>query len=281
VTTLVTALVLASALIHASWNALVKGKTGDPIAASTGLCLTWAILGAPATLLVPAPPTGALPYLAASVVVHVIYFALLNAAYREADLSFVYTVARGVPPILVAVGALLFVGERPSPAGLAGVVLIALGVLLLGWPSKATTGRSARALGLALATAACTATYTVIDGLGARQTGDAASYLVWLTAVQGAAFAGIALALRGRPLAREVRARWKVGLATGVLSALGYGIALFAMTRAPIALVAAVRETAVLFAALIGAVLLREPFGRRRMVAALIVAAGAVAVRAG
>lgn len=276
-TTLVAALVLASALVHASWNAMVKGRSGDPLAASTGLSIAWAVIGAPLLFVVSPPAEGALPMLAASIAVHVVYFTLLNAAYREGDLSFVYTIARGVPPLLVAGGAFVVARERPSAIGLAGVVLIASGVLVLGWSSS----QRRRVIVLALATAACIATYTLLDGLGARAAADPIGYLVWLTTIQGALFAIGALAIKGKPLAREVRARWKLGLLTGVLSAGGYAVALWAMTEAPIALVAALRETAVLFGAVIGAVLLREPFGRRRIAAAILVALGAIAVRLG
>ena len=280
VTTQLAALVLASALLHASWNAMIKGKTGDPLAASTGLAIAWALLGAPAVFFVPAPSQEAWPFLVTSVIVHVVYFGLLVAAYREGDLSFVYTIVRGIPPALVALFAFIAAGESPSLLGLAGIALIASGVLALGGGSP-FGARSRRATWLALATALTVATYTVLDGLGARASGEPIGYLLWLTTTQGALFAGIALAVHGRTLIAEVRERWMLGLMTGVLSAAGYGIVIWAMTEAPIALVAALRETSVLFAAVLGALLLREPFGRRRIAAALLVAAGAALVRFG
>lgn len=280
VTTQLAALVLASALLHASWNAMIKGKTGDPLAASTGLAIAWALLGAPAVFFVPAPSSEAWPFLMTSVIVHVVYFGLLVAAYREGDLSFVYTIVRGIPPALVALFAFVAAEEIPSLLGLAGVALIASGVLALGGGSPLAV-RSRRATWLALATALTVATYTVLDGLGARASGEPFGYLLWLTTAQGALFAGIALAVHGRTLIAEVRERWMLGLLTGVLSAAGYGIVIWAMTEAPIALVAALRETSVLFAAVLGALLLREPFGGRRIAAALLVAAGAALVRFG
>lgn len=277
-TTLVAALVLASALVHASWNAMIKGRRGDPLAASTALSIAWVVIGTPLLFALPPPPEGAWPLLAASIAVHVTYFALLNLAYREGDLSFVYTIARGVPPLLVAAGALVVANETPSPLGAVGVVLVAAGVLVLGWSSSS---HRRRVVVLALATAACIATYTLLDGLGARAARDPIPYMVWLSTIQGALFAAGALAVGGGDLAREVRARWKVGLLTGVLSAAGYTVALWAMTEAPIALVAALRETAVLFGALLGTLFLREPFDRRRIVAAIVVAAGTIAIRLG
>lgn len=257
---------------------MIKGKSGDPLAASTALSIAWAVLGVPLLFLVPPPPPDAWPMLGASIAVHVTYFALLNLAYREGDLSFVYTIVRGVPPLLVAVGAAAVVGETPSALGAAGIALVAAGVLLLGG-SSSTQPR--QVVALALATAVCIASYTLLDGLGARAARDPVAYMIWLSAIQGALFAGGSLAMgRGR-LAREVRARWKLGVLTAALSAGGYTVALWAMTRAPIALVAALRETAVLFAAVLGALVLREPFGRRRIVAAVLVAAGTIAIRLG
>lgn len=275
--TLVLGLVLLGAVAHASWNAMLKGKKGEPLAASTGLCVVWAVVGWPLTLVVPAPDPASWALLAASVGVHLVYFALLVAAYRRGDLSFVYTIARGVPPLLVALAAWVVVGEDPGWLGLAGVGLIAMGVLWLGLGPR--TGE--RPLALALLTAVFIASYTVLDGLGARRSDAPIGYLVWLVALQGTLFAVGALAWKGAPLAEEVWRRRGVGLLTGVLSAGGYAVAVWAMARAPIALVAALRETAVIFAAILGAVVLREPFGRRRLLAAALVAAGVVCVRLG
>lgn len=277
-TTLVLMLVLAAALSHAVWNAMIKGRGGDPLAASTGLSIAWALLGLPLLFLVGPLARAAWPHLALSVAVHLGYFSLLVRAYRENDLSVVYTLARGLPPLLVAGLSMLVPGERPGALGLAGVVAIAAGVLTLGGGAG---GAPRRLVVLAGGIAVCIATYTVLDGLGARAAGSSATYVVWLCTLQGALFALGALAIGGAPLAREVRARWRVGAATGVLSALGYAVALWAMSRAPIALVAAVREISVVFAAMIGSLALGEPFGRRRMIAAAIVAAGVIAVRAG
>lgn len=276
-------MVLASAALHASWNAAVKGRSGDPLAASAGLAVVWVVFGAPALLLVPIPAPESWAPLAASIAIHVVYFGLLIAAYRGGDLSLVYTIARGVPPVLVAGAAWAFVGERPTPLGLVGVVAIAAGVFALhrrpaGEKRDAARARRRVTL-LALATAVCIAAYTVIDGVGARASGEVISYWLWLIAGEGLLFALGALAIGGRTVAREAALRWRTALATGIMSAAGYGVALWAMTYAPIALVAALRETAVLFAAILGAVMLREPFGPRRIAAAALVAAGAICIR--
>lgn len=284
-TTLVAALVLASAVMHASWNALLKGREGDPLAASAGLSLVWALVGLPLLFVVAPVPEAAWPHLGLSVVAHLVYFALLVTAYRGADLSTVYPIARGLPPLFVVVGAWALVGETPTLLGALGVLCIGGGVVSVGLATRRRDDdddrRVTRSIGLAVATAVFIAGYTLIDGVGVRVAGGVVSYLVWLTAIQGTLFALGALAIGGRPLAREVWQRRGTALLTGVLSAGGYAVALWAMVRAPIALVAALRETAVLFAAIIGFFVLREPFGRRRIVAAAVVAAGAVLVRLG
>jgi drug/metabolite transporter (DMT)-like permease len=263
--------VLAAALMHASWNALVKGRGGqDPLVATTGLTLAWLAIGAPLAFVVGLPTVESLPYLAGSLAVHLIYFSLLVASYRAGgDLSFVYTIARGTPPVLVTAGSVALLGESPGGLAIVGVVLIAGGVFTLG-----AVGRT-RLLGLALATALCTAIYTLLDAVGSRATG-AATYSVWLVLGQGALFAGQAL-VRQPGILRQIRPG--LALLSGLFSAGGYAVALWAMSRAPVAPVAALRETSVLFAALIGTFFLGEPFGRRRVVGAALVAAGAVLLR--
>ncbi len=276
-TTLVAALVLASALMHASWNAAVKGRSGDPLVSSTALALAWAILGIPLLFVIAPPELAALPYLIGSVAVHVVYFTLLVVAYREGDLSFVYTIARGLPPLLVGLAALFIANEEPTIVGWAGIALVTSGVCWLGLAKAGAPSR--RVLVLSLSIALCIATYTMLDGLGVRVAANTASYILWLLTVQGALFATGALLFKGRSLAREVWSRRYLGLGLGVLSALGYAVALWAMSQAPIGLVAALRETGVLFAALIGAFALREPFGRHRIPAAILIASGAVCIR--
>lgn len=227
-------------------------------------------------------PEAVWPHLSASVVIHLVYFALLVTAYRGADLSIVYPIARGLPPLFVVVGAWAVLGEVPPLLGALGVVAIAGGVITVGLATKKRDAKAdrrvSRSIALAVATAVFIGGYTLIDGIGVREAGGMVSYLVWLTAIQGALFAIGALAIGGRPLAREVWQRKGIALTTGVLSAGGYAVALWAMERAPLALVAALRETGVLFAAIIGFAFLKEPFGRRRIAAAAVVATGAVLV---
>ncbi len=282
-TTFALALVLLAALTHAGWNAMLKGKRGEPLTSMAGLAIVWALVGAPLLFLVPAPSPASWPHLAASTVIHLVYLALLVAAYERGDLSVVYPIARGLPPVLVAGVAWLVVGEALGPLALGGLLMVTAGVLFLGWDS--ITGRVGTrhrvSVGLAFATACCIGGYTSIDGIGVRVSGATSGYVVWLFVAEGATFAIYALWRGGRPLLREVRARALPSLIAGVLSAGAYAVVLWAMTHAPIALIAAVRETSVIFAALIGTVLLGEPFGRRRVLAAASVAAGIVAIKLG
>lgn len=283
VTTVVALWVLGAAALHAVWNGLVKGRAGDPLAASLGIAMCWTLLGGPLLLVVEPPGIEAAPHIAASVAIHLVYFGLLVSAYRVGDLSFVYTVARGLPPAIVAIVAWIVVDERPSALGLVGVAAIVAGVLALQTraPGEQEGATRRKALAFALATAVCIAAYTVVDGMGGRLATSATSYLLWLMVGQGFFFSIGATLFGGRTVAREALARWRIALVGGVMAAAGYGIAIWAMTQAPLALVAALRETSVVFAALIGTIVLGEPFGPRRVIASVLVAAGAVCVRFG
>ncbi|MCA9616154.1 MAG: EamA family transporter [Sandaracinus sp.] len=277
-TPLAALLVLASALAHATWNAMLKGRRGDPLAASGALCLGWVVAALPMLAVVESPLAASWPHMAASTVLHLVYFYALVAAYRVADLSLVYPIARGLPPLLVALGAVLVLRERLSLVGWGGVALVTAGVLAIGLTRGAGHGRG---LGLALLTACLIGGYTLVDGAGARASGSPLGYASWLFVIQGSLFAASAYAIAKPDVRSEMRARWRSGLLAGTLAAAGYAIALWAMTVAPVAHVAALRETSVVFAAAIGAVFLKEPLGRRRLVAAAAVAAGVVAIQLG
>jgi len=278
-TPLVTGLVLASALLHAGWNALIKGGK-DPLIGSAALAACWATVGLALLPWVPRPDPAAWPYLAGSVAVHVVYSAALSAAYRHGDLSLVYPVARGLPPLLIGVGGALLGHEAVGAATLGGIALISLGVLSLAQTGPAGGWRSP-ALGRALLTACLIAGYTSLDGVGARQSLHPVGYVTWLSTIQGWLFLGCVFAVRRRALLRALPGEMRFGFPAGVLAAGGYALVLWCMTQAPIAAVAALRETAVVFGVGFGVLLLGEPLGRRRIVAALLVAAGAAIVQAG
>jgi drug/metabolite transporter (DMT)-like permease len=273
----VTLAVLGAALAHATWNAIVKSSR-DVLLETTIVIVGAGAAALPFAFFVAPPAPAAWPYLAASLTIHIAYYVALIGAYRAGDLSHGYPIMRGVAPLLVALCAVPWLGEAPRPATWAGVLLICSGVLSLGlagfhWRTSRTS------TGWALANAVIIASYTLVDASGIRLSGSPEGYVVWLFLLDALPFPLIVLALRGRELVAHGRRYWWRGLAGGVLSAVAYGIALWAMTRAPVAAVAALRETSVLFAALIGAYVLREGHVRRRIGGAAAVVAGVIALK--
>ncbi|HEX2013223.1 MAG TPA: EamA family transporter [Roseateles sp.] len=280
--------VLLGALLHAGWNALIK-STPDKALNTALIHGMGTLLAVPLLLLVGLPNPSAWPYVIASTLIHIGYYTALAGAYKHGDLGLTYPLMRGSAPLLVALVSGALLGERLSPLAWAGVVTICAGVLALGF-SNAGDGaagdeqRRRKAIRYALFNAVCIAAYTVVDGLGVRANGAAPSYVAALFLLDGLPYLSIVLWQRRQRLA-EVRAyvgeRWRVA-AGGTAASLGsYGIALWAMMHAPVAMVAALRETSVLFAALIGTLLLRERFGWQRAAGTLVILAGIMALRAG
>jgi drug/metabolite transporter (DMT)-like permease len=273
-TPLVTALVLCAALMHASWNAIVKSDS-DRLASFGVVMMAGSLLGAAIAPFVPLPDVAAWKWVAASVAIHVFYFVFLLRAYAHGDLGHVYPIARGLGPTLVAVFSDLLVGERVSPPEALGVGLVSLGIIGLalgnGW-----RGLGGRGTLFAVLTGLTIAAYTVADGTGVRSSGNALAYIAWLNIAQGPWVFVVALYLRGAALRPYLRMQWRRGSAGGVIAAVGYGIAIWALSLGTMAHVAALRETSVLFAALIGTFLLGERFGARRIVAASVIVAGLV-----
>ncbi|MDH4189752.1 MAG: DMT family transporter [Betaproteobacteria bacterium] len=275
----VTLAVLGGAMLHASWNALVKSsadKQLDTAAISAGAGL----LALGAMVWLPAPAPASYPWLAASAVVHIFYFALLADAYRWGDLSFTYPVMRGGGPVIVALVGSLVLGESLPSAQTLGILLICAGVLAFATVRTHDPVALRRALGFALGNAAVVAAYTIIDAQGARASGEPVSYALWFFFANGVAVPAWFALHRGRAVADYFARHWPRALLGGACTLGSYGIALWAMTQAPIALVAALRETSVIFGALLGALFLGERFTRRRLVATVAVLAGLVALRA-
>ena len=272
----VMAAVLGAALLHAGWNAAIKAEP-DKLLAAAAVTLGAGLLGALALPFLPAPGAASWPYLAASGVLQVVYYLLLAATYRDADISHVYPLMRGTAPVLVA---LLNSGnEALRLPQLAAAALVCAGgaVICLGGGGLLRSSR--RSLGLALLTALVIAAYTLVDGLGVRRSGAPAAYTAWLFLLAGA---GVVLASRRRlhgRLGAYLRARPLLVLGGGLASAGSYGVALWAMTLAPIAVVAALRETSIVFAAAIAAWVLRERVGPARIAGAVLVAGGAAVLR--
>lgn len=270
-------LVLAAALMHAAWNALGKGS-GDKVA-------VFAVIQAVGTLFA----LGVLPFLApmareawsfvlASVAIHNGYFFLLMKAYQNGNLGHVYPLARGSAPLLVAGFTAAFAVEILTVGGMTGIALVSAGIGSLAHTGRLAPG-AAKAAGLAFATALFIAAYTLVDGLGVRASAAPLTYAGWLFLLSGLPFVAITVACRRHSLRRDLGLAWRAGAIAGLLAVLGYAIVLYAMSQGALAYVSALRETSVLFAALIGTLALGEPFGPRRIAAAGIIAIGLVVLQ--
>ena len=270
----IVAIVLIAALAHASWNALVKGDDDRLVTLGAANAVRFALC-VPLVLALPLPAPASWPYLVASAILHIGYYTFLIAAYRFGDLSKVYPLARGLSPLIVAAGAYALAGERLGPVALAGVAVACAGIVSLsarGGALRADDHR--RAVAFAGGTALFIAAYTVTDAMGARASGHAVSYVAWLAILDGLPMLLAAAVLRRAAFARHLAARaWK-SAAGGALQLAAYGLVVWALSLAPMAAVSALRETSVLFAAIIGVKLLGEPLGARRIAAAALVAAG-------
>ena len=265
------AIVLVAAFLHAFWNALIKAS-GDRAASLGMVALAHAVFGAVVVTMVPLPSREAWGFIAASTVIHWLYYYLIFHTYRLGDLSLVYPIARGIAPMLVTLGALATIGEELPPAGWAGVLAISAGVLLLSWRSV-VAGVASPSILLALATGLVIAAYSVVDGMGVRVAGDTLAYVGWLFLLEGVVTLFL-VATRPLDFVGLKRRTWALGLFGGFCSALAYGLAIYAMSLAPIGLVSALRETSVIFAAGIGILWLGERPWRPRAAAAVIVALG-------
>ncbi|HEY0026773.1 MAG TPA: EamA family transporter [Allosphingosinicella sp.] len=269
-------LVLLAALMHAAWNAWVKSEE-DRFGSILRLAAGQSVLAA---LLLPFfefPAGHVWPWIAASAALHTGYKAFLIAAYEKGDLSQVYPLARGTAPMIVAAAGMIFLAEVPPPLRLAAVAAIGTGILLMAGGQGRLSGT---ALLLAMGTAAFTASYTLVDGNGARVSGNASAFILWAIALDGPLMLAYGVAARGAsaPFA-PLRSGWRQGLAAGATSAGAYWIVVWAFTQAPLAMVAALRETSVLFAMVIAAFLLGEKVAPRRWAAAGLIVAGLVLMR--
>ena len=275
----VVAAVLFGALLHAGWNAMVKSSSDKALDTAT-IHLVGSIVALPLLLFTGLPAPSSWPYILASVVIHIGYYIALTGAYKHGDLGLTYPLMRGTAPLLVALSATFTVGETLSPLSWAGVLGVSCGVLALGLSRHAI--ESPRAVGFALANAVVIAVYTVVDALGARASGNPLQYVVALFVLDGWPFALMVLHRRGFAVAWPyARSRAPLALVGATASLGSYGIALWAMTRAPVATVAALRETSVLFAALLGTWLLKEAFTPRRALGTAAIVAGVMALRLG
>jgi drug/metabolite transporter (DMT)-like permease len=276
--------VLGAAALHALWNSLVKSAS-DKFLSSAIVALWCGVAAVVAALVLPRPADAAFPFIIASALIHIVYFILVGQLYRTADLSVAYPIMRGLAPLIAAIIALVTLGEAPPPIASLGVALLVLGVLAMGASGFAHGRINRPTIIVALINSAVIAIYSVIDGQGARLSGAgsafAFAYNSWADALTALAYLPIILLVRGRPAVAAFVVDWRRGLVGGLAAFFGYAIVIWAMTRAPIAAIAALRETSVVFAAIIGIVALREPFHRQRAVAVLVILAGIILLRFG
>lgn len=273
--------VLLAAALHAGWNAVVKLGL-DRSLSITLMASAAGVVAIAAIPFVAVPQAAAWPWLVLSVVLHVGYNLFLVQAYQAGDFGQVYPIARGTAPLIVTVVMVLVFGEMLPPAAMAGIALLVAGVWLMSVRGGRDLARlESRAMLFALGTSVFIAGYTLTDGHGARVSGSPHGYAVWLFALDGIAMFAILFIRRGWMALSTMGAYWRGGLMGGAMSFAAYWIAIWAMTVAPIALVAALRESSVLFAAAISLVILREPLTRWRGASAVAIVAGIVMMRLG
>ena len=273
----VTLAVLAAAITHAIWNAIAHGIRDQTLA--FGLIGAGGIIVAiPLVIVVAAPRSEAWPYLLGSVAIHVFYNLLLMRCYRYGDFGQVYPLARGISPLVVTILAAVFVGEHLALPRLAGVAVVSGGLAALVFAGH-RPGRAA--LLAAIGTGLTIAAYTVVDGVGVRLSASPVGYIGWLMLLQSLCVPAFALVRRRDVLATSPPRILLTGLAAGALSVLAYGLVLWAQTRGALAPIAALRETSVIFGAIIATLVFREPFGRARIAATVLVAAGILLLNVG
>lgn len=274
---LVIALVLGSAVMHASWNALLRSGA-DRLWSMTVMCALCAVIALPVALIAPMPAPAAWPYIVGSASLQIFYAVFLVRAYRTGQLAQVYPIARGAAPLLVTLGAAVVAGEHLAPLGLLGVVLVSSGIVAIAFGHGRPDAVSSLA---ALATGCFIAGYMVTDGVGVRLSGHAIGYAAWQAILDGAPMPLIYLARRRSwPSLRLDLELGKMALGA-LVSVTAYGVVIWAMSLSPMGQVSALRETSILFATLLGVAFLKEQLTARRMLGAAMIAGGAVALSLG
>ncbi|CRL98070.1 EamA family transporter [Pseudomonas marginalis] len=271
------AIIMLGAALHATWNAVVKG--GDNKLLTT--CMIASIASLIASTVIPfleLPAKESWPFIGASVILQVVYFVLVASTYRIADMSQTYPIMRGTAPLLVATASVGLLSESLSSFAWLGIAIICIGILSM---AAAPSIGQRKGMLLALVNAAVIAGYTLIDGVGVRKSGAPAAYTLWIFLLTGIALAVWAFAVRRREFCRYLARHWRPGVIGGFGTVVSYGLALWAMTAAPIATVSALRETSILFGVVISALVLKEQLTRRRIMAACIIASGAMVLRLG
>lgn len=274
----VIAFVLFGALLHATWNAIIKAGTDKSLDAAL-VSAGGAVAALPFLPLLPLPLPAAWPFIGISAILQFVYFQLVAASYRAGDIGLVYPIMRGVAPLLIVASSGYVLGEQLSSGALAGIMTICAGILTLAFEAR---HGSRQAMLMALANACVIATYTYVDGIGARRAGNAISYTLWMALLPPVLLFTWAISKRGSAAVfAHVRINWWRGLIGGAGSIGSYGIALWAMTKAPVAMVAALRESSILFALVISVLVLKEKASPWRYIAGALIAAGVLVLRLG
>lgn len=271
-------LVLSAALLHASWNALAK-STAEPLFGIGSFRFIVALISLCIIPFVPAPDPASWFAILLSTLIHTAYYFTAAGSLKHGDLSQVYPIYRGLSPILVALLAAWFANEWLGWGQGISIALICAGLLSLAWNPDASGRISRQALLWGLATSILIACYTVVDGIGVRKAGNALSYIVWLFAFEALPIGSYLMLKRREPFLHYVKDNIGICVVGGIASSAAYGMVIYAMSFSAIALVSSLRETSVVFAAVIGSLFLGEPFGKRRIAASVLVAAGIVLVR--
>ncbi|MEQ1753374.1 MAG: DMT family transporter [Micropepsaceae bacterium] len=265
---------LAAAILHAAWNAALKGGNDRLLDAALLFCVAGSI-GLVSTFFAPTIDSTAWKWIAATALLHIPYVYFLARAYEIGELSHVYTIARGLPPVMITGLAALTLSEIPEPQAIVGIICISFGILVVGM----TAGAHLHGTILAATVAVSIAFYTLSDGIGVRTSGSPIGYNGWVFFAVGITCVLMAVGLRGAKIISYARTHWRRAVFGGVLSFIAYGLVLWAMTRAPIAGVSALRETSVVFASFFGVLFFGEKTGARRILGALIVAVGALILK--
>ena len=277
-TTTVFLVVIAAALLHALWNALLKSGT-DKFVGMSAVMMGQAPLAVVAALSFPPPDSESLPYLFAGIALHVGYQIFLTLAYRVGDLSQVYPIARGVAPLIVAAVSVGVLGVVLNLPEIIGVATIGIGIISLALVRKETGQRNLTAATLALVTGCFIAAYSLVDGLGARVSGSAIAFYGWLAIGSTIGFTSTMLIWRPGIVRTALATQKLRGLMGGSASFIAFALVIWAFTQAPIALVTALRETSIVFAVLIGVFFLKERLSLAKLVSTILTLAGAVLLR--
>ncbi|ANI54611.1 UNVERIFIED_ORG: putative membrane protein [Pseudomonas fluorescens] len=267
-------LVLFAALLHAGWNALLRGGA-DRLWSMTVMCVAIAIVCAVAAMFMVAPAPQSWGYALLSALLHVGYNLFLVRSYRVGDLGQIYPISRGSSPALITLGAALFAGETITPGEMLGIALVSGGIISLAFRGRSL---SVPSLPYALGTGCFIAAYSVVDGIGARLSGAPLAYTVWMSALWGVLMPVVYIGLRDARSLFSIRPGMFAAAMGGLVSLLAYAIVIYAMNEAPLGAVSALRETSVLFAALLGYLFLGETLTVRRMLACVVIASGAIII---